>query len=62
MNKVSTLLFFSLSLEQRANSTTQTGETFAAGFNLPHEKIFTMVDMWNIQRRRRVMVQRRFVM
>lgn len=62
MNKQSSPLFFSLSLDERANGITQTDETFAAGFNSPHQKIFTVVDMWNIQRRRRVMVQRRFVM
>ncbi len=62
MNKQSSPLFFSLSLDERANGTIQTGETFSAGFNLPHQKVFTMVDMWNIQRWRRVIVQRRFVM
>ena len=59
MTKQSGRLFFSLSLNDQANIK-QEDETFSAGFNLPHQKLFTMVDMWNIQRQRRFMVQRRF--
>ena len=60
MKKQSSPLFFSLSLNEQATITTQTEETLSAGFNLPHQKLFTMVDMWNIQRQRRCMIQRRF--
>ena len=60
MKKQSGPLFFSLSLNDQANSTTQTEETVSAGFNLQHQKLFTIVDMWNIQRQRRCMIQRRF--
>ena len=62
MNKQSSPLFFSISLEERANNNIETEGSFAAGFNPPLQKIFTAVDIWNIQRQRRVMVQRRFVM
>jgi len=60
MKKQSGPLFFSLSLNDQANVTKQADETLSAGFNLPHQKLFTMVDMWNIQRQRKCMVQRRF--
>ena len=62
MNKQSSPLFFSLSLEEKTNNNIETEDSFAAGFNPPLQKIFTAVDMWNIQRQRRVMVQRRFVL
>jgi hypothetical protein len=52
--------FFSLSLNEQANITKQADDTLSTGFNPPHQKLFTMVDMWNIQRQRRSLVPRRF--
>jgi hypothetical protein len=49
--------FAPLSEEQLKNLTTTPKETIAAGFSQP--KSFTTVDLWNIQRRSRTMMQRR---
>jgi hypothetical protein len=59
MKKHSSPLFFSSSFEERANQTMENDDASASGFNLPHHKIFTAADLWNIQRQRRAIRQRR---
>ncbi len=61
MKKHSTTLFLHFSKEVLANLTKDVKETLASGFNLPQQKTFTAADLWNIQRRGKNMVQRRFI-
>jgi hypothetical protein len=56
MKKHQGLTFFSMSVEEKPTANL---ETLNSNFNLPR-KIFSSVDLWNIQRQRRSMVQRRF--
>ena len=57
MKKNSENNFAPLSQEQVKNLTTVVKETVAVGFSQP--KSFTTIDLWNIQRRSRTMMQRR---
>jgi hypothetical protein len=61
MKKQSNTLFSTLSLEERVNLTTTVNEILAAGFTPPRQPFFTAAELWNIQRRRRSMVHRRFL-
>ena len=49
--------FTQLSDERVKNLTTVVNETLAVGFSQP--KAFSTVDLWNIQRRSKTMMQRR---
>ncbi|MEP7110124.1 MAG: hypothetical protein ABI760_19165 [Ferruginibacter sp.] len=61
MKKQSNMLFVKFGKDALANLTMEVKETLAAGFKLPGQKAFTAADLWNIQRQRRSMVQRRFL-
>jgi hypothetical protein len=61
MKKHSNTLFSTLSLEERVNLTSTVDETLAEGFPPPRQRIFTAAELWNIQRQRRSIVQRRFL-
>jgi hypothetical protein len=58
MNTQNKNLFNALSKEETSALTNVADETFA--FSLHQHKPFTAADLWNIQRRRRSFVQRRF--
>jgi hypothetical protein len=58
MNTQNTKLFNQMSTEETAKLTTVVDETLALGMH--QHKPFTAADLWNIQRRRRSFVQRRF--
>jgi hypothetical protein len=51
-------LLSTLSKEETTKLTTVVDETLALGMG--HHKPFTAAELWNIQRRRRSFVQRRF--
>lgn len=57
MKKQSENTFTQLNEEQVKNLTSSVKETLAAGLSQPQR--FTAIDMWNIQRRGRTMMQRR---
>ena len=61
MKKHSSTLFSTLSLAERVNLTSTVAETLAEDFTPPRKKVFTEAELWNIQRQRRGMVQRRFL-
>ena len=61
MKKHSSTLFSTLSLAERVNLTSTVAETLAEDFTPPRQKVFTEAELWNIQRQRRGMVQRRFL-
>ena len=56
---LNTLFLNYVNKETLANLTMEVKETLATGFGLPHPKTFTAADVWNIQRRRKNIVQRR---
>lgn len=57
MKKQTTTQFLQISKEETEKLTTVVKETIAIGFS--HAKTFSSVDMWNIQRRSKTMMQRR---
>jgi hypothetical protein len=59
MKKLHYPLLDTLCLEERANLTMEVDEILAAGFNLPRQKNFSNVDLWNIHRQRKMNGQRR---
>lgn len=61
MKKHSNTVFSLLSLDEKITLTSSVEETLAEGFTPPRKKIFTEAELWNIQRRRRAMLQRRFL-
>ena len=61
MKKHSNTLLTSLSVTEIVNLTSTVEETLAEGFTPPRQKVFTEAELWNIQRQRRSMVQRRFL-
>jgi len=61
MKKQSNILFTKFSKETLSDLTKEIRETLATGFNRPQQKTFTVADLWNIQRQRKGMVQRRFL-
>ena len=55
-------LFNSLSKTQLVSLTTEIKETLAMDVHMPFSKKFTAAEVWNIQRQKRVRVQRRFAL
>ncbi|MBC7887092.1 MAG: hypothetical protein H7Z13_04335 [Ferruginibacter sp.] len=62
MKKQSNILFTKLGEYVLANLTREVKETLAVGIKLPAQKTFTVTDLWNIQRQKKQMVQRRFLL
>lgn len=60
MRRQSISLFTRLTKEELSSITTIVKETVAADYKITSEKIFSAADLWNIQRRKRTFVQRRF--
>ena len=60
MKKQSTILFAKVNHHTLADLTKEVKETLVAGFTRPQQKAFTAADLWNIQRQRKITVQRRF--
>lgn len=58
MKKQSNNLFNSISTEHTKELTTVVKETLATGFS--QSRTFSVADLWNIQRRSRTMVSRRY--
>ena len=63
MRKQSTTLFPLLGQVQVESLTTIVKETLALNYetNEPKKKVFTAAELWNIQRQKKSMVQRRFM-
>ncbi len=61
MKKNSNTLFPQLSLEEKLSLTETVKETLAEGFMPANKKVFTDAELWNIQRQRKAIVQRRFL-
>lgn len=61
MKKQSATLLTHLGIEQVKSLTSIVKETLALDYQLPPAKIFTAADLWNIQRQRKGIVQRRFI-
>lgn len=61
MKKQSISLFTSLSKTDLINITTPVKETIALGLVAPMPKIFTVAELWNIQRHGKARIQRRFL-
>ena len=62
MKTQTTGLFNQMTNAQLVSLTTEVKETLAFDVNFPAAKKFTAAEVWNIQRRKRVMVQRRFAL
>lgn len=60
MKKQSYMLFATLSTEDMANLTNEVKETIAFGLAEPARKIFTIAELWNIQRNIKSKLQRRY--
>ena len=60
MKKTLNKLFSSLSNQQLNNLTKVVDETIATDFNLSNSKVFTVADLWNIQRQGKSRIQRRY--
>ncbi|MEO6733952.1 MAG: hypothetical protein ABIN01_22200 [Ferruginibacter sp.] len=60
MKKQSTTLFSQISTQHFDNLTTVVNETLSAGFKQSATKIFTVAELWDIQRRGKSQIQRRF--
>lgn len=61
MKKNSNTLFPQLSLEEKLSLTETVKETLAEVFMPANKKVFTDAELWNIQRQRKAIVQRRFL-
>ena len=61
MKKQSATLFATINKDTLAGLTSEVKETIAEGFNPPLKKIFTVAELWNIQRQRKDTVRRRFL-
>ena len=61
MKKNSNTLFPQLSLEEKLSLNEIVKERLAEGFMPANKKVFTDVELWNIQRQRKAIVQRRFL-
>ncbi len=59
MKRQSTNMFTRLSKEELEVLTTQVNEVLVPEFKNGHPKIFSVADLWNIQRQKRNFVQRR---
>lgn len=55
-------IFSSLSEAEREMLTMEIEETLATGFNPPPQKTFTAAELWNIQRRKKNVIQRRSIL
>lgn len=62
MKKQSTNLFAAIAKSTLAGLTNEVKETLAEGFSQQPKKVFTAADLWNIQRQRKSMLQRRFAL
>ena len=60
MKRQTNILFNRLSMEEMEKLTTAVKEVTADGCQQTGSKIFTVADLWNIQKQRRGFVQRRF--
>jgi len=61
MKKYSNTLLSHLSLAEILILTTAVEETLVKGVTSPCKKTFTEAELWNIQRRRKRIAQRRFL-
>ncbi len=61
MKRQSNRLLSPLSEESMMNLTAEVKEVLARGFTRPQERILSTADLWDIQRRRRPRLQRRFI-
>ncbi|MEO6720230.1 MAG: hypothetical protein ABIN67_07675 [Ferruginibacter sp.] len=62
MKKQSNTLFATISKAQVENLTNLVKETLVPGYSQTPAKQFTAADLWNIQRNKRSIVQRRFAL
>lgn len=62
MKKQSTTLFTQLSKDVVNNLTTIVSESLAKNYSSEQSKVFSAADLWNIQRQKRALVQRRFAL
>jgi len=60
MKMQSTRLLSPLSQEAVINLTTEVKEVLATGYKKNVERSLTTVDLWNIQRRQKARIQRRY--
>jgi hypothetical protein len=60
MKRQSNILLLPLSQQVITNLTTEVKETLATGHKETTGRSLTTVDLWNIQRRRKVRLQRRY--
>jgi hypothetical protein len=60
MKKQSETLFTQISNQQVNNLTTIVKETLATGISMVPGKTFSAADLWNIQRQKKSMLQRRY--
>lgn len=60
MKKHSATLFTLLRKETLENLTSIVKETLATDYTISAPRIFSAADLWNIQKQKRVFVQRRF--
>ncbi|MCW3091930.1 MAG: hypothetical protein JWP81_2999 [Ferruginibacter sp.] len=61
MKKQSNMLFTSLSNRDMANLTKEVEETIAFGLISSRPKVFTAAELWNVQRQKKPIPQRRFL-
>jgi hypothetical protein len=61
MKKQSNTLFTKFGKEALADLTREVKETIAFGLAKPYRKIFTVADLWNIQRQSKSSIQRRYL-
>ena len=61
MKKSTNNLFTTLSNNQLESLTTQVQETLAFASNINNNKVFTNADLWNIHRKAKNRIQRRFL-
>ncbi len=59
MKKQSYNLFETMSNQKAQSITNLVNESLATGFNQSNSKVFTVVDLWNIQRKGTSSLQRR---
>ncbi|MEO6230053.1 MAG: hypothetical protein ABJB11_08140 [Ferruginibacter sp.] len=62
MKKQSTTLFTQISKEIVNNLTTIVSESLVKNYSTKHSKVFSAADLWNIQRQKRALVQRRYAL
>ncbi|CAN5822979.1 hypothetical protein BH11BAC3_BH11BAC3_03880 [soil metagenome] len=62
MKKQSTTLFTQISKEVVNNLTTIVSESLVKNYLPERSKVFSSADLWNIQRQKRALVQRRYAL